>query len=419
MQEKAEKGLRAFAVLRHRDAARLWLAGFAVSVMRWLELLAFSLFALEQTGSPFLVALTVVARMAPLLLVTPFVTTLAEGSDRRRTLATAFGAMAALFALLLVLELVQGVGFGLVLLAALAGGVFWSLEFPLRRTMLAEIGGLARVGASMGLEITSNQSTRVLGALLGGVSVAWLGLAGVFAIGLLLYGLGTVLVLAARPSAPPRLAPASIRQLLAALTDGVRAVRGNGLLEATIAVSAAFNLWGFPYLALAPVIAERVHGLSADGTGLLMAAEPLAATLAALAFAAFVPDRLFRVVYAAGPVLFVTGTGLFALASGLIAACAALMLAGIGMAGFATAQMVLPMRAAPAEMRVRVLGLVATSIGVAPLGLAHAGLLAEWLGAPVALGVISLEGLLAMTLILWRWPDLLVLAPPEAARAAR
>lgn len=407
------KGAGPFAVMREPDAARLWFAGFSVSVMRWLEMLAYSLFALEVTGSPLMVALTVVCRMGPLLVTTPFLAALAEGTDRRRALALAFAAMTALFALLLAVDVAAGVGIGLVLLASLAAGAFWSLEFPLRRTMLAEVGGLHQVGASMGLEITSNQATRVLGALLGGASVAWLGLAGVFAIGLLLYGAGTALVLTLRAKPGPRRPATRVGHLLAGVADGLRAVRGNGLLEATIAVSAAFNLFGFPYVALAPVVAERRYGLGPDGIGVLMACEPLAAVFGGLLFAALVPDRLFRAVYAAGPLLFVTGTGLFTFAASVAPAALALAVAGFGMAGFATGQMVLPMRAAPPGMRVRVVGLVATSIGVAPLGLLQAGLLAEWLGAIDAQRVLGLEGLLAMGLILRRWPELLALRPPE------
>lgn len=407
-----------FAVLREPGAARLWLAGFAVSVMRWLEMLAYSLFALSHTGSPLVVALTVVCRMAPLLIVTPLLTALAERVGRRRALLAAFGAMTGLFALLLGIELIIGVGIGLVLIASLAAGVFWSLEFPLRRTMLAELGGLARVGASMGLEITSNQITRVAGALLGGASAGWLGLSGVFAIGLGLYGLGTLLVATATPTAQAAAEPVKLGNLLAGVRDGWRSVRGNGLLEGTIAASAIFNLFAFPYVALAPVIAEQRYALTAEATGLLMAVEPLSAALGALLFAAIVPDRLFRLIYALGPVLFLISTGLFALATSLFAAAVALALAGLGMAGFTAGQMVLPMRAVRPDLRVRVVGLVATSIGVAPFGLLQAGLLAEWLGAITAQRVISLAGLIAMALALRRWPELLHRSPPEAADAS-
>jgi len=414
MRRGGESRIGPFAVMREPGAARLWLAGFAVSVMRWLEMLAYSLFALRATGSPLVVALTVVCRMAPLLVATPLLTTLAERIGRSTALVAAFGAMTGLFALLLLLEATTGVGIVAVLLASLAAGLFWSLEFPLRRTMLAELGGLARIGASMGLEITSNQITRVAGAVLGGASVAWLGLGGVFAIGLVLYGIGTFLVATTDAGHRPAAGPVGAAGLLAGIRAGWRTVRGNGLLEGTIAVSAVFNLFAFPYVALAPVIAERRHGLGADGTGLLMAGEPLAAALGALLFAALAPDRLFRVVYAVGPVLFVCGTGLFALAASLPMAVFVLALAGLGMAGFATGQMVLPMRAARPDLRVRVVGLVATSIGVAPVGLFQAGLLAEWLGAVAAQRVVSLAGLVAMALVLIRWPELLRRAPPEA-----
>ncbi|GBD44024.1 hypothetical protein HRbin40_01507 [bacterium HR40] len=399
-------------MIREPGPARLWLAGLMVSIMRWLEMLAFGLYALSATGSPLLVALTVLCRMTPLLLASPLLLALAERGDRRLALVRAFAAMSLVFGALLVLELSRGAGIGAVLLASLAGGLFWAIEFPLRRTMLAELGGLGRVGASMGLEIFANQVTRVLGAVLGGAGVAWLGLAGVFATGLLLYGLGAAVILRI-PARSPRSAISAAVHPLARLREGMRAVRRNGLLLATIAISAAFNLFAFPYVALAPVIAERRHGLTAAGTGLLLACEPLAATLAALLFARLLPDRLFRLSYALGPLLFVSGTALFALAGSLGAAAAALALAGLGMAGFTIGQMVLPLRAAPPELRAQVVGLVTSSIGVAPLGLLQAGLLAEAYGAFLAQLVISCGGIFAFLLVLLRWPELRQLRPPE------
>ena len=60
---------------------------------------------------------------------------------------------------------------------------------------------------------------------------------------------------------------------------------------------------------------------------------------------------------------------------------------------------------APPEIRGRVMGLLAVSVGTMPLGILYAGFLADWLGAPTGLALVAGQGL-----FLW------LLAAPLAAQ---
>src|SRR5690606_19294453 len=57
-------GARAPSLLADPAFLRVWLTGGLAGVLRWLELLAISIYVLEATGSPFLVALMTFLRMA-------------------------------------------------------------------------------------------------------------------------------------------------------------------------------------------------------------------------------------------------------------------------------------------------------------------------------------------------------------------
>ena len=52
------------------------------------------------------------------------------------------------------------------------------------------------------------------------------------------------------------------------------------------------------------------------------------------------------------------------------------------------------------------MGLLAVCIGTGPIGLLHIGLLAEWLGASAAVTISAFEGLLALGVASWYWPEL-------------
>lgn len=397
-------------ILGAAPARRVWLAGVAVGVVRWLELLAFALWALEATGSAFVVASLALARLLPLLLLAVPLSALLEGRDRRRVMLAAAAAMAATSALMLGAALLGRLSLPLLLAAAFANGIFWTIEQPVRRTLFLETAGLERAGAAMGLETLSNQGTRLLGSIAGGAAIGLLGLPGVFATALVLYAAALSGLARAGAAVGPR--PPPRRPDRYGLLAGVRLVRGDRLLLGTVLVTLVYNIWGFPFVALAPVLAEKSFALSPFATGLLVAMDGVGGLLAGFAVIRLGRPAWFRRIFTLGCGLLSVAILLLALSPGPIRAGLALLLAGLGMAGFAAMQTVIPILAAPAELRLRVQGVVTMAIGVSPLGFLHAGWLGERLGPEWALLVMGVCGLLALVLIVWRLPVMLALRPP-------
>ena len=69
-------------------------------------------------------------------------------------------------------------------------------------------------------------------------------------------------------------------------------------------------------------------------------------------------------------------------------------------------QATLIMYAAPPEIRSRLMGVLAVSIGTGPFGILHVGAMASWLGAPTAVTIMAVEGLIALTLAAIVFPEL-------------
>ncbi len=65
---------------------RVWAVGCLTGVVRWLELLAFGLYAFDSTASPVLVALLALLRFAPLAIFGVFVGAVADLFDARKLL---------------------------------------------------------------------------------------------------------------------------------------------------------------------------------------------------------------------------------------------------------------------------------------------------------------------------------------------
>jgi MFS family permease len=401
MQRAGLSGLR--EVLASAAVRRLWLAGFALGVMRWLEMLAFSLWVFAETGSPLLVTLTAFARMLPLLLLGGFAGALADRLGRGRTLVLALGILA-----LASLGLAAVAAFGRLTVApvgafALLSGIVWSFEMPVRRTMLAEAGGIARINATMGLEMTAGQLTRLLGPLMGGALIAASGIAGVLLLGATLYAAAALLVRGQGPAA----APADGRPgAVASLLEGLGYIRGRPLILAVVVVTALFNLWYLPYVALAPVVAATTMRLGPEAIGVVIGAEGIGAVLGALWVATLARPAWLAMAYALGGLAIALAVLLFSLTTSPALGFALLLVGGFGMACFATLQSTLLLVATPPPLRVRVMGAMTVAIGTAPLGFLLAGGLAEAFGERLALALIAAMGAIAMLVCMAIWPEL-------------
>jgi len=383
---------------------RLWSSGSLAGVLRWLELLAISLFVLERTGSPFLVALLTFLRMAPLFLCGIPAGAIADRYDRRRLLIVGLIVLALASAILAVLAGIGRIEIWHIALGAVLNGIFWSTEFPVRRTMLGEIAGGARLSRAMALESASNNATRMIGPLLGGLLIGTIGLYGVYLVGALLYAVCALLIarLAYR-SASVGGAPASFGALL---REGWRFTRSRRVIVGSLAVTVIVNLWGFAYITMVPVIGERTLGLSPALIGLLMSTEGLGALLGALLVARFDRPSRYAQIYLGSSLVFLLGVLAFALSRSFALSLALILLSGIGIAGFSVMQSTIFFLAAPAALRSRVMGLLTVSIGAGPIGMLHVGLLADWLGAAHAVALIAAEGLAALGVVAWAWPEL-------------
>lgn len=95
----------------------------------------------------------------------------------------------------------------------------------------------------------------------------------------------------------------------------------------------------------------------------------------------------------------------FALIDWYPGAVLALMMAGMGIAGFATMQSTLVMVAAGPEMRGRALGMMSMAIGALPFGLIGVGLIAQEIGASGAVMISAGTGLAGIALWMLRHPE--------------
>lgn len=397
----AEPGL-----LSQPDFRRAWLAGALAQTMRWLEVLVVGLFVLQLTGSAAMVAFVLFLRMLPSFLFGTMVGIVAERVSRRTMLATGLAFLSCVSATLGLLVVSGRIEMWHVATGVFLNGMFWSMDHPVRRTLMGEIAGPHAVARAMGLDSSTMNATRALGPAVGGTLLAAIGMEGAYFLGALLFAAAAWQILSIER--PVRPLGGSGGNIVADIREGLRFIRGSRVVTATLFVTIAMNFWGLVYMGLVPVIARQELGLGPLATGLLMAMEGTGALFAALLIAWRVQSAWYTRIYFCGSCVCIAAALAFSLAETAAISYAILLVAGLGFACFGAMQSTIVLSSTPPALRPRVMGVLAVCIGGGnPLGILHVGLLADWFGAPAAVSIVCVEGLLVMTLIAWRWPELL------------
>ena len=405
----AETGIR--SLIGDSNFVRLWLTGSASGSMRWLETLAVSVYVFEITGSAFMVALLMSARMAPMLLGAA-VGALAERFNRQTILLSGLAIMSTVSAVMGVLALTGAIQIWQIAFGSFLTGLFFASEFPVRRTILGEIAGQKRIGAALSLDSVSNNATRMIGPIIGGILIETVGLHGAYFMAAGFYATGFLLISGVRYT---RASPSRAIGLFTSIAEGLSYIRTNRQLVGILLVTVFVNLFGFPFTSMVPVIGKDVLGLTPIPVGFLMSAEGMGAFTGALLLTVTARARYFARIYMGGAVIFMSMTVMFSLSSQFGVSMALLLTAGLGVSGFAAMQSVLIFSTAPPEIRSRVMGVLTMCIGAGPIGVLHVGLMAKWFGAQNALTIIGLEGLACIIACALIWPELCRRPPPAGS----
>jgi len=393
--------VRALWRMEYVDFWRLWSVGLVVFVVRWLETVAVGVVVYQRTNSAFLVSMMTMLRLLPMGLLGAFLGAWAERIERRTTLIAVVLMMGANSGVLAVLAYSGHLHIWHLALSSFINGLGWATDNPVRRVMIGEVVGASAMGTAMSLDAGANNASRMVGPTIGGLVLANVGIEGAFALSVVLYTLAVIAAVRVRYRDRRAANPAAV---LARIAEGLRLVRGDRGLIGTLAVTVIYNVFAWPFTAMIPVIGRDRLGLGPEGVGVIASLDGIGAFAGAVVLAMLLKPTWYARVYLGGVASYMVMLIVFALVPYTPVAGVALLLTGLGGAGFSTMQATLVYLASPPEMRSRILGVLSVCIGTGPIGFVWLGLLADAIGAHWATALNGTAGLLAMALTrkLWR-----------------
>ena len=392
------------SLLSDSNFRKVWLAGAIYGTVRWLDMLAVGVFTYEVTESPMLVAVMVFLRLLPLILMGSIIGVVAERFNRRRLLLGGLVFLSIVCAILFLLALTGYITLWQVGVGAVVNGFLFSADFAIRRMLLGEVAGMRRLGAAMGLDSATNNATRMVGPLLGGVVYQAVGLEGTYLVGFALSALAAFLI--ARLSVDSSAPPVRTSSLLADIIEGLRYIRSNRVVMAVLVITVLMNFFAFPFLGMIPVIGKDILHLEPSLIGVLAAADGCGALFGAIVVAVFAQSVYYRRIFVIGSAIVLVAVFVFSLSGVFGLSVSVLLIGGLGLAGFGTMQSTLIFVETPASIRGRVLGILTMCIGTMPIGMLAVGLIADWIGAARAISVMTLCGMAVLAAVLVHWREM-------------
>lgn len=388
-----------FAAFSIEQYGRLWASGALFNLSRWGISFLAAYLANKLSGSPRLVQLTGVAMWTPMLLGGLAGGVISDRADRRRILLTQYTVMVPLVVLIAVLHATGNLRLWMIYPFLVVAGIGFVIDMTTRRTVLYDIVGPERLDNAMALESLSMAGGLAFGALAGGALVDAVGVtvAIVFVAGLLTIS-GSLFLTIRVPSrtVPPGSARGAFR-------EGFGLLRTHKALVSILGVTSCVNFFYFTYTPLVQVIGSDL-GARPVLIGLLASMTGFGMMIASLTTARFRPRRR-GLVYTCGALSSLALLLPFTAASTYPLAVISLLGAAVGGGFFGALQGVLVMTVVPAELRGRALGLLSMAIGVLPLGMLLLGEVAERIGTRQAVACSAGSGLVALSLWLWRRPE--------------
>lgn len=387
---------RVFKAFQYRDFRLLWFGACTSSIGTWMQEVAQAWLVLELTNSPFLLGLDAFLGDIPIFLFSLFGGVVADRIDRRKVLLGSQYVQMACATLLSILIATHVVRIWHILCLSFVVGTAQSFGGPAYSALVPSLVEKEDLQNAIALNSIQFNLARVIGPVLGGLALKYLGSAWCFG----LNGLSFVAVIISLMRLhinfnPPRTG----ESIIASMKQGFGFIRKQGAMETLIAIAFCMTALAIPMITFLPVFAKNVFHQSEMTYTLFLAASGLGSITGALTVAAL--GNIANKGRIALSSLVALGAGItgFALSKSVVLSCIILFLSGaVLMCAFAMISSLVQLITAN-EMRGRVMSVYNVAFrGGMPFGSVVTGWLVPVLTAPT---VLSVNGLILLSLGLY------------------
>lgn len=389
-----------FSALSSSDFRLFWFGQLISLSGTWMQSVAQAWLVYSLTKSPFYLGLVAAAGSLPILLFTPLGGIAADRLRKRNVLllTQALSMIPAIF--LGLLTSMKFIAVWQVALLASFLGTVNAFDIPARQAFIIEIVGKEYLTNAIALNSAAFNGARMIGPVIAGIAIAYLGLPACFFLNALSF---LAVIVALSKMKMKGYIKASSKGFVRDFIDGIEFIKSKPEIYSIMLLIAVFSLIGIPYVTFLPVFAGEVLRAGPKGYGFLVGATGIGALLAALGIAFRSKIEQKKRFLSISALCFSVFLLVFSVSKAFYLSMTALMFVGWGMVSFfATANSFIQLSASD-SLRGRVMSVYAlVFLGFAPIGNSLIGMLADSIGTTKAVTISAMICIIASTLFMYR-----------------
>jgi MFS family permease len=390
--------------LKHRNF-QLFFGGQLISLIgTWMQNVAQAWLVYRLTGSSLLLGSVAFAGQIPVFLTSPLGGIAADRYNRQRVVIGTQTASMILAFIFAALTLTHRITVTQIFVLAILRGVVNAFDIPGRQAFIVEMVGKEDLMNAIALNSSMFNGARIIGPAIAGIVVARIGEGWCFFADAVSY-IAVIVGLFMMRVGPRKQRP--MGSPLEHVIEGFRFVRDTAPIRTLLLLLGLVSLVAMPYTVLMPVFADRILHGGARGLGILMGATGVGALLGALTLATKTG------VYGLGRWVTFSCAGFsisliaFALSRNFLLSTVLLVPVGFGMMLQMSSSNTLIQAMVPDELRGRVMSVYSMMfMGMGPFGALIAGVIADHLGAPLAVIMGAVAGLGGAVIFGMRLPQI-------------
>jgi MFS transporter, DHA1 family, staphyloferrin A biosynthesis exporter len=373
--------------LRHRNYRVFFIGSIVSRIGDDMQEVAEDWLVFVMTGSPFLLGLVAFCKGPSRVLLAPIFGAMVDRVDRRKILlcVTIFQmVLAAVYGYLVMTKLIA---FWQIVILAILDGLVAPLNRVTRQTVIPELVPQDSLVSAISINSVGNNSSQVLGPVLGGILIAWWGIEAVFLINAISFC--AILLSLFSMELPQRGGDDRSLNIRNEIAEGARFMWNQPLILEVMSIQLFSFFLALPFNRFFPVYAKNILDIGPTGLGLLrgsFAAGSVVGGMGLILFGAAKNQlRLLRVASLAMTVCLI----MFAYSYWLPLSIFALILVGVATMIFRSTGLSVIHLNVPNELRGRAMGIYHMELGFRSLGALLLGLIGSFAGVPFAIAAGS------------------------------
>ncbi len=379
---------RAFIALSHRNFRLFWTGQLVSLIGTWMQTTGQAWLVLQMTKSAWALGLVGALQFLPVMLFALFGGVLADRIPKRRVVLFTQSFSLVQAAVLWLLIATGTVQLWHIFVLAILLGLTNAIDMPTRQAFVGEMVGREDLPNAIALNSSVFNLARIVGPGLGGLLIAWLGIAPLFLLNMLSFIpviIGLALIDIKQLHTLPRKLDAAKVGTFRSIREGLSYIKITPAVFLVIVVIGTVSLFGINFNVVLPLFATEVLNVGPAGFGLLSSLFGVGSLLAALWLAWSNQKPNMREMLLAS-ILFCVLEALFALSHWYDLSLLLIASVGFMQITFTAIANTTLQTVTPDYLRGRVMGVyMLVFSGSIPLGNLFTGEIAHLFSAPIAL----------------------------------